>query len=86
MVDTHCHIYCEYYDNISKLIQEIKKSGIEKIIVNGCDMKSNLEVLELVKEYDIVYGAIGFHVVIDIALGRYAQQLYALYLFGGDVG
>ena len=22
---------------------------------------SNLEVLELVKEYDIVYGAIGFH-------------------------
>ena len=61
MIDTHCHVFEEYYDNIGLLIEEIKKSGVEKIIVNGCDMKSNLEVLELVKKYDIVYGAIGFH-------------------------
>lgn len=61
MVDTHCHIYKEYYDDIPKLVEQIKKAGIKKIIVNGCDMKSNMEVLELVKEYDIVYGAIGFH-------------------------
>ena len=54
MIDTHCHIYQEYYN-------DIRASGVEKIIVNGCDMKSNLEVLELVKKYDIVYGAIGFH-------------------------
>lgn len=61
MIDTHCHIYSEYYDDISKIIDEISKDGIEKVIVNGCDMKSNLEVLELVKKYDIVYGALGFH-------------------------
>jgi len=61
MVDTHCHIYREYYNNIPELIEQIKSSGISKIIVNGCDMKSNIEVLELVKRYDIVYGAIGFH-------------------------
>ena len=61
MIDTHCHIYSEYYNNISSLIDEIKHAGITKIIVNGCDMKSNLEVLKLVKMYDIVYGALGFH-------------------------
>ena len=61
MIDTHCHIYSEYYDDIPKLIEEIEKAGIEKIIVNGCDMQSNLEVLELVNKYDIVYGALGFH-------------------------
>lgn len=61
MIDTHCHIFNEYYDNISFIIDKIKQSGVNKIIVNGCDMKSNLEVLELVKKYDIVYGAIGFH-------------------------
>lgn len=61
MIDTHCHVYGEYYDNIPKLVDEIKKSGVTKIIVNGCDMKTNLEVLELVKKYDIVYGALGFH-------------------------
>lgn len=61
MIDTHCHIFCEYYDDIPRLIDEISKSGIEKIIVNGCDMKSNLEVLKLVKQFDCVYGALGFH-------------------------
>ncbi len=61
MVDTHCHIYQEYYEDIPKLIDEIKAAGIDMIIVNGCDMKSNLEVIELVKKYDIVYGALGFH-------------------------
>ena len=61
MIDTHCHIYKEYYDDISKLIDDIKLAGIDKIIVNGCDMKSNLEVLDLVNKYDIVYGALGFH-------------------------
>ena len=61
MVDTHCHLYSEYYDNIDEIIDKIKKSGVRAIIVNGCDMKSNLEVLDLVKKYDIVYGALGFH-------------------------
>ena len=60
-IDTHCHIFSEYYDNIPELIKKIKEAGISKVIVNGCDMKSNLEILELVKKYDIVYGALGFH-------------------------
>ena len=61
MIDTHCHITNSDYDDIPFLIDKIKKSGVKKIIVNGTDMKSNLEVLELVKKYDIVYGALGFH-------------------------
>ena len=60
-VDTHCHISYEDYDNIDELIMNIKNSKVEKIIVNGTDMKSNLFVLELVRKYDIVYGALGFH-------------------------
>ena len=55
-VDTHCHISYEDYDNIDELIMNIKNSKVEKIIVNGTDMKSNLFVLELVRKYDIVYG------------------------------
>lgn len=60
-IDTHCHISKEYFDDIPNLIDNIVKSGVNKVIVNGCDMKSNLEVLELVEKYDIVYGALGFH-------------------------
>ena len=60
-MDTHCHITMNDYDDISSLIDKIKDSGVSKIIVNGCDIESNIEVLELVKKYDIVYGALGFH-------------------------
>lgn len=61
MVDTHCHLYYEYYDNLDEIIDKIKKVGIRAVIVNGTDMRTNKEVLELVNKYDIVYGAIGFH-------------------------
>lgn len=60
-IDTHCHITGNDYNDIPFLINKIKDSGVNRIIVNGCDMESNLEVLELTKKYDIVYGAIGFH-------------------------
>lgn len=60
-IDTHCHLFDEYYNNIDELINKYKKSGIKRIIVSGVDMKSNMEVLELVNKYDIVYGSIGFH-------------------------
>ena len=60
-IDTHCHITRNDYNDIPFLINKIKESGVNKIIVNGCDMESNLEVLELTKKYDIVYGALGFH-------------------------
>ena len=61
MIDTHAHLYHEYYEDMDALINEIKSAGVKKVIVNGCNMKSNLEVLKLVKKYDIVYGALGFH-------------------------
>lgn len=60
-IDTHCHIFSEYYDDILGIVNKCKKEGVNRIIVSGTDMKSNLEVLNLVNDYDIVYGTIGFH-------------------------
>lgn len=60
-IDTHCHVFSEYYDDIEKVISECKDNNVNMIIVNGCDIVSNKEVLELVNKYDIIYGAIGFH-------------------------
>ena len=61
MIDTHCHILSEYYDNIDEEIEKIKEAGVKAIIVNGTNIKNCKEILELVSKYDIVYGAIGFH-------------------------
>lgn len=58
-VDTHCHLFKEYYDDIDSVVNNAKDNGICMIVVNGCDDNSNREVLELVKKYDIVYGALG---------------------------
>ena len=61
MVDTHCHIFSSDYNNIDDVIKRAIDNGVRMIIVNGCDAKTNKEVLELVKKYDIVYGALGIH-------------------------
>lgn len=60
-IDTHCHIYREYYDDLDMIVDKIKKANIKKIINNGCDIQSNKEVLSSVLKYDIMYGAIGIH-------------------------
>ena len=60
-IDTHCHLFSEYYDNIDEIVNKCKNNGVKRIIVSGVDMKSNKEVLELINKYDIVYGTIGFH-------------------------
>jgi len=59
LVDTHCHIFNEYYEDIDEIINNAKSNGINMIIINGIDRKTNEEVLKLVSKYDIVYGAIG---------------------------
>ena len=60
MIDTHCHLFKNEYDDFDGLLENIKKEGI-KCIVNGCDILSNNEVLELSGKYGFIYSAIGFH-------------------------
>lgn len=59
--DTHCHIYKEYYDDLDEIVSNAKNNGINRMISNGCDNKTNKEVLETIKKFSEVYGAIGIH-------------------------
>lgn len=59
--DTHCHIFNEYYDDIDNVLKKAINVNIDRVINNGCDHKSNIEVLELIKKYPNMYGAIGIH-------------------------
>lgn len=60
-IDTHCHLYKEYYDDLDDIINKIKESKINRVINNGCDDKSNHEVLESIGKYSNMYGALGIH-------------------------
>lgn len=55
MIDTHCHIFKEYYENVDSIVNNM--DGY--MIVAGCDDSTNLEVIDLVNKYDNVYGVIG---------------------------
>lgn len=60
-IDTHSHIFIEYYSDIKKFIEDARENNVLKMITCGCDINSNEEVLKLVNNYDEIYGSIGFH-------------------------
>lgn len=57
LIDTHCHLSSDDYNNLDEIINEF--DGI--MIASGCDLKTNKEVIELVNKYDNVYGTLGIH-------------------------
>ena len=59
--DSHCHLYQEYYDDIDKVIKESTLNKVTRYINDGCNQKSNEEVLKLVNIYDNMYGTLGIH-------------------------
>ena len=61
LVDTHCHLYKEYYDSLDNVFLESQENEVFKFIVSGCDSKSNQEVLELANKYPNIYCSIGIH-------------------------
>lgn len=58
MIDTHCHVFKKYYDNIEEVIKKIDKNII---IVAGTNDEENKEVLDLCMKYKNVYGTLGIH-------------------------
>lgn len=58
--DTHCHLFQEYYEDIDEMIRIAKENGVNRMIVAGCDAKSNKEVLSLIEKEEI-YGTLGIH-------------------------
>lgn len=57
LIDTHCHLSCDDYENLDEIIKNM--NGI--MIASGCDDKTNKEVLRLIEKYDNVYGTLGIH-------------------------
>ncbi len=61
LIDTHCHLSKDYYDDIAEIMKENKAAGVFKIIVSGCDKKGIREVLDLASKYDDIFVTIGYH-------------------------
>ena len=59
MIDTHCHLFEEDYDNLDELLKEIFNNNIY-CIVNGCDYFTNKAAIQLCCNNGI-YASIGYH-------------------------
>lgn len=59
LIDSHCHVLSSEYDNVDEIIKDSINSVVEKIIVNGYDLKTSKEAVELANKYDHVYAAVG---------------------------
>ena len=58
MIDTHCHLSFNDYDKLEEVINKMRN---HIIIISGCDLQSNREVIELCKKYNNIYGCLGIH-------------------------
>ncbi len=66
LVDTHCHLDNEKFDEDRLEVIERIKENLEFCVNIGYDLASSKKSLELAKEYDFIYAVIGIH-PIDIA-------------------
>ncbi len=61
MIDTHAHIYNEYY-NIDNLVKDLVSNGVKKVINNSTNNEDAKEVIELSKKYNnFLLPAVGIH-------------------------
>ena len=62
IVDSHCHIDDEKFDqDREKVISKFEDDGIDFIVDPASDISSSEKIIEIVKKYDRVYGAVGIH-------------------------
>ncbi len=62
MIDTHCHLnFSKFKKNLQLIIDEAHDVGVTEIIVPGTDVKHSRKAIEIAKQHDHVYAAIGIH-------------------------
>lgn len=60
--DTHAHYDDEDFDkDRNELLNQMQTAGIERIVNIGASMKTSAVTVDLTRQYDFVYGAVGVH-------------------------
>ena len=64
MIDTHCHIDFEDFDDDREEVIKRAQDSLDNVIVSGYSNDSNMKVLQLSKDYEgFIYPTFGFHPV-----------------------
>jgi TatD DNase family protein len=62
LIDSHCHLDMEsYQEDLEKILQHAKSCRIKSIITIGIDEKSSLAAVELAKRHPMLKATVGIH-------------------------
>lgn len=61
LIDSHCHVDSERYNDDRENILRKVKEELEFIVNIGYDLDSSKECIKLAKEHDFIYATVGFH-------------------------
>lgn len=80
LIDTHCHLNDEKYDNDRReVVERALQTGVVAMISIGCDVQSSLAAQALAQQYSEVYFSAGIHPhESSQALGDYLFALASL--------
>ncbi len=63
-IDTHVHLNADQYEeDLQEVIDRALEARVEKMVVIGFDRKTINRTMQLIEQYDFVYGVIGWHPV-----------------------
>ncbi|KOS70366.1 hydrolase TatD [Lysinibacillus contaminans] len=63
-IDTHVHLNADQYEeDLQEVIDRALQAKVETMVVVGFDRKTIVRTMELIEEYDFIYGVIGWHPV-----------------------
>lgn len=81
LVDTHAHLLKQYYgSNIKNIINKSITNYVERIINISINEDSIKEVVNITKEHDIVFGALGIHPQEALKIKKNPKELFENYL------
>lgn len=62
LTDTHAHLYYpDILDSLPEILRRAEEAGIGRVIVPAVNLETSLKILDLSKEYEQIYCALGIH-------------------------
>jgi TatD DNase family protein len=62
LIDTHCHLdFPEFDPDRDLVLRRAKDAGVARIINIGSSLQGSIRCVELARDYDCVYAAVGIH-------------------------
>jgi TatD DNase family protein len=62
LVDTHCHLYFNVFQNdLEEVLKRARDVGVERILVPGVDLTTSGQAILLAESYEYIFAAVGIH-------------------------